>query len=151
MTTDDAYVLRGIRTGIQRIGFRYHAHSCRSASRNMEWAGQHPLPVQKYLEKELAAGRIVGPLDREVNVHISRLRVIPKPHQPGKWRLITDLSSPEGASVNDGIDPRVCSVNYISVDDAVRAVINLGRWPSSIWRTPIALSLCIRGTGFYSA
>lgn len=41
--------------------------------------------------------------------------------------MITDLLSPEGASVNDGIDPCLCSVNYISVDDAVSTVIGLGR------------------------
>ena len=35
---------------------------------------------------------------------MSRFGVISKPHQPGKWRLITDLSSPKGASVNDGIN-----------------------------------------------
>ena len=30
---------------------------------------------------------------RSASIHISRFGVIPKPHQPGKWRLITDLSS----------------------------------------------------------
>jgi hypothetical protein len=29
--------------------------------------------------------------------------------------------------MNDGIDPRVCSVKYITVDDAVRTVIGLGQ------------------------
>ena len=50
--------------------------------------------------------------------------VIPKPHKPGKWRLITDLSSPKGASVNDRINSRFCS---LSIDDAVRMVQRLGR------------------------
>jgi hypothetical protein len=52
-------------------------------------------------------------------VHISRVGVIPKP-QPGKWRLIADLSSP----VNDR---ELCSVCYASVDDAVRCIRSLGR------------------------
>lgn len=45
---------------------------------------------------------------------MSRFGVIPKSHQPGKWRLIVDLSYPEGKSVNDGIDPNLMSLNYAS-------------------------------------
>ena len=60
-------------------------------------------------------------------LQISRFGVIPKPHQPGKWRLITDLSSPEGSSINDGIATRFCSLSYTSVDDAVRRVLELQR------------------------
>ena len=29
--------------------------------------------------------------------------------------------------MNDGIDPRLCSVDYASVDDAVTAIVRLGR------------------------
>ena len=47
---------------------------------------------------ELAAGRIIGPIAAEFRdrIQVRRFGVIPKPHQPGKWRLITDLSSPGG-------------------------------------------------------
>ena len=117
------YIVNGIRQGF-RIGFGYLTHSCSGASRNMV---SHPQPIQQYIERERGAGRIIGPLDSGVRVHISRFGVILKPHQPGKWRFITDLSSPEGVSVNDGIDPRLCSVNYISVDDAASAILHLGR------------------------
>ena len=48
----------------------------------------------------------------------------PKPHQPGKWQLITDLSSPNGTSINDGID---CSLSYASVDDTVKCIAHLGK------------------------
>ena len=37
------------------------------------------------------------------HIHVSRIGVIPKKHQAGKWRLIVDLSYPEGQSINDGI------------------------------------------------
>ena len=37
--------------------------------------------------------------------------VIPKKHQPGKWRLITDMSFPEDQSINDCIDQKLCSHN----------------------------------------
>ena len=93
-------------------------------------AKQHPQPIRDYLAKELEAGRVIGPLGRDasgLNIQVSRFGVISKPHQPGKWRLITDQSSPEGASVNDGVDPRLCLVNYASVDDAVEVIVRLGR------------------------
>ena len=52
---------------------------------------------------------------------------MPKGHQPGRWRLIVDLSSPKGASDNDGIEPEVCSVRYTSVDAACKRVVAKGR------------------------
>ena len=42
------------------------------------------------------------------------------------WRLIVDLSSPEGQSINDGIDRSVCSIKYASIDDAVDIIRRLG-------------------------
>ena len=59
---------------------------------------------------------------------VSRFGAIPKGHTPGKWRLIVDLSAPEGHSVNDGIDPELCSLEYTSVDQAARVVGSLGRY-----------------------
>ena len=43
----------------------------------------------------------------------------------GKWRLIVDLSSPKGTSVNDRIDPSLWSVSYASVEDMTLAVLHL--------------------------
>ena len=40
-------------------------------------------------------------------------------------RLIIHLSHPKGASVNDGIEPELCTLKYASVDKA--AVLSLGR------------------------
>ena len=37
-----------------------------------------------------------------------------------------DLSDPAGFSINDGIDRELCSLKYVSVDDAVRSVVDLG-------------------------
>ena len=42
-------------------------------------------------------------------IHYSRFGVIPKNHQPDKWRLIIDLSHPKNYSVNDGIPKDLCS------------------------------------------
>ena len=70
-----------------------------------------------------------------------------------KWRLILDLSSPEGQKVNDGIQPdlcsltyvSVCSLTYVSVDDAARIIVQAGRGAllakvdikSAYWLVPV--------------
>ena len=86
---------------------------------------QNPNVVQEYLVKE---GRILGPLPVSdfPMVHISRFGVIPK-GSLGKWRLIVYLSAPEEHSINDGIREDLCSLKYVSVDNAAQAVLRLGR------------------------
>ena len=123
-----AYILRGLREGF-RIGYKYGSHELRPASRNMQSAKQNKQVVEECLAKEVAEGRVVGPLNPAniPGVQISPFGVIPKPHQTGKWRLIMDLSAPEGQSVNDGIDKRLSSLRYVSVDDVASLVQNLGR------------------------
>ena len=58
-------------------------------------------------------------------IQVSRFGVISKSHQPGKWRLIVDLSHRPGNSVNDGIDPVLCSLTYTSVEAAAKMVLEL--------------------------
>ena len=53
--------------------------------------------------------------------------MIPKKNKPNKWRLILDLSSPEGQSINDGIDKDLASLTYISVDDVVTVIRKAGK------------------------
>ena len=60
-------------------------------------------------------------------IHINRFGVIPKGHNTGKWMLITDLSFPPNHSVNDGIDPSLCSLSYISVDQVADIATQYGR------------------------
>ena len=84
----------------------------------MRAAKDHPQFVDSYIRKECEAGRLLGPFDPDLFpvVQISRFGVIPK-SEPDSWRLILDLSYPEGRSVNDGISPEICSLSYITVDD----------------------------------
>ena len=71
----------------------------------------------------------MGPFGKAVapKVHINRFGVIPKKHQPGKWRLISDLSYPEGRSVNDLITPKWCSLSYISVEQVATEALLKGK------------------------
>ena len=106
------FVLTGIREGF-RIGF-HRASPLHSASRNMHSAREHPEVVQ---DKECSLGRMLGPFlpPGQASLPQCRFGVIPKGRGTGKWRLITDLSYPPGLSVNDGIDPDLCSLVYTSV------------------------------------
>ena len=105
-----------------------HWQPLRSAARNMQSVAEHPEVIREYLAEECAQGRVLGPLEPEAvsGVHISRFGLIPK-KTPGAWRLIVDLSSPEGSSVNDGIAEHLCSLRYMSVADALAMVHCLGR------------------------
>ena len=47
--------------------------------------------------------------------------------RPNKWRLILDLSSPEGHSINDAISKDLFSLSYVSVDDVVACILKEGR------------------------
>jgi hypothetical protein len=110
------------------MGFNYSNCKCKSASNNMASAKENPEPVDNYLMIELQINRIIqAPQKYRESIQISRFGVIPNTNQPGKWRLILDLSIPDGSSVNDGVDASLCSLSYISVDMAVAQVLKLGK------------------------
>ena len=120
-------LVQGMQHGF-RIGFDWKERFGKPAKSNMLSAEQNPEVVDAYLAKEVTVGRVVA-LSAEhqlTEVHISWFGVIPKPHQPGKWRLIV-MSHPKGRSVNDGISPELCSLAYASIDDAVKIILQQGR------------------------
>ena len=104
------YIVSGIRDGFL-VGYTYGATTLSSAKKNMQSAEENPHVVEEYVEAELVLGVLLGPYQREkvTGVHLNRFGVIPKSSQPGKWRLIVDLSHLEGRCINDGIDPGRCS------------------------------------------
>ena len=63
----------------------------------------------KEKQEEVAVGRLV-PVQASNVVQISPIGIIPKSSQPGKFRLIVDLSAPQGACVNEGITSELCSL-----------------------------------------
>ena len=109
---------------------------------------QHPKVIDNYLKKEVDLSNILGlfPSLSAPMVHINRFRVVPKKHQPGKWRLITDLLFPEEESVNDAIDPTMCSLKYITVEQVAKKAVLLGKGSliakidikSAYWLIPVA-------------
>ena len=120
-------MLEGISQGF-RVGY-FHPRRLKSTLRNKPSAYLHPEVVDSYLANEVSFGRVAGPFDHPPlpGLHISSFGVIPKKGQPGKWRLIVDLSSPHGSSVNDGISAKDFTMQYIHVDHIIRMVTQLGR------------------------
>ena len=114
---------RGIVEGF-RIGFS-RSSSLRIPQTNFQSVARNPSVVDKYIESELSTGRLAHPI--VLTARRNPIGIIPKPLQPGKFRLIVDLSSPLGGSVNDGIDRNLCSLQYTSVDQAARLVAACGR------------------------
>ena len=121
-----SYVLNGLRNGF-RLGFR-PLRKLSSARKNKLSAFQHPKIIDDYLANEVAFHRVAGPFSHPPfpNLHVSSFGVIPKKGQPGKWRLIVDLSSPSGSSVNDGIDPEEFAMHYVKVDQIIQMVDKYG-------------------------
>ena len=95
----------------------------------MQSAEVRPDMISGFFSSELRAGWVLGLIEPEVaaTVQVNRFGLVPKGHQPGMWRLIVDLSFPRGCSVDDGIEPEVCSLHYISVDKACKRVMAKGR------------------------
>ena len=119
------YIVNGIRDRF-RVRFDY-SRSCRGSSRNMSSALEKPQVITEYLANECAVGHVLGPFSREEfpQIHTSRFGVIPK-GSTGKWRLIVDMSLPEGASVNDAIQESLCSLTYVGTKDAAREIVPWG-------------------------
>ena len=89
----------------------------------------HLRPVlQKKLQKELDAGRILGPFDEPPfpNLRVSPIKVAPK-KTPGEYRFIHNLSYPyDEEAVNTSIPRYKVSVQYSTVDDAIAHIKEVG-------------------------
>ena len=83
--------------------------------------------VSQALEKELTLGRIAGPFVSPPFpfFQLSPLGAVPK-KTPGSFRLIFDLSFPQGSSVNDHISDVFSEVSYVEFSEAIRLVSKAG-------------------------
>lgn len=118
-----SYVLSGFRHGFD-IGYVGVASNTRP--RNLLSADQNPMAVTEAIARELVRGHTSGPFLEPPfeQFHCSPLGAVPK--KDGTHRIILDLSSPKGDSINDGISPTAYSVHYSSFDDAVSMVRSVG-------------------------
>ena len=121
------FIIDGLGQGF-RIGFQHGKATLWQEGTNMH-CPDHTV-VSEYLATEVKLNRVVKMSRLEasrMNIHCSPIGVIPKKNKSGKWRLIVDLSTPEGRSVYDSIDKDMISLSYTSVDNIAARVIQLGR------------------------
>ncbi len=125
-----AELLKGIEEGF-RLGYEQGRAPLRAEGKNMPSAMEHGNVVDKYLSAEVEAGRVAvaGSLQQAETwaIHCSPFGVIPKKNRPGKFRLIMNLSAPDGASVNDGICKEMASLSYVTLDRVAEEAAGLGR------------------------
>ena len=74
-------------------------------------------------------GRMVGPIPPQLHpsLHTSPIGLVPKGRDSGQFRMIVDLSAPDGHCTNDGISTDLCSLQYASIDNALHYIVSLGR------------------------
>lgn len=121
------YILKGLEKGF-RIGFRYQQAQLKQCSSSMVIKDRSV--VSEYLHTELRLNCLIKLPSKEageLGIHCSPIGIIPKKGKPGKWRLIVDLSAPEGASINDGVDKETSSLSYTSVDAITSRVLALSQ------------------------
>ncbi len=91
---------------------------------------RYPEAIRDYLASECMCTRANRwPTPRRILPGTPHQQVRPDPEEnPGGVEAdCGPLSSPEGASVNDGVYEHLCSLKYVSVDDAVGIITRLGR------------------------
>ena len=95
---------------------------------NLKSVRDRPEVVRQKIMKEVEAGWVAGPFDTRPlpALRVSPLGLVPK-KEPGEYRLIHHLSYPPGKSLNDFIDPKLCSVQYTQFDAAINMVHDLGK------------------------
>ena len=105
----------------------YHGPRTPQQAPNLRSGSEHPMIIDDALSKEIRANRLAGPFDTipYPNLRISGVGVVPK--KDGSWRLINHLSAPEDNSINDYIDPCTYSLQYHTIDDAIRLCYKLGK------------------------
>ena len=122
------FIVRGLQDGFH-IGFAHQSQRLRSKGRNHPSSLANPTSVDDFINAELRAGRLVGPITSHIRplLHTSPIGLVPKGHATNKWRVIVDLSSPAKASVNDGIESELCSLRYATLDNALQLITRLGQ------------------------
>lgn len=94
---------------------------------NLKSVGVYPQVMREKVFKEVEEGRVEGPFESPPfrNFRISPLGVMPK-REPGSFCIIHHLSFPKGGSLNDDIDGELCSVLYVTFEEAIIKIRSFG-------------------------
>ena len=120
-----AYLINGFTDGFR---IHHYGNTSRDLDKNLKTATKLPQVVDKKLEKELSAGRIMGPFHSSPfdEFVVSPLGLREKKVK-GQYRVIHDLSYPQGDSINSGIPREYAKVQYSSVSDAIEHILYFGQ------------------------
>jgi hypothetical protein len=127
--SDRCYTAEILVAGMKHGSYvRYEGDRTESVSKqNHPDARSHPHELLQLVLQELALGRVIGPFSVQDPpfscVKVCPLNIVPKGDK--KWRLIQDLSSPQGHSVNDGI--LHMPTEWQLIDDALQLVYDAGK------------------------
>ena len=111
-----------------RVGFEC-APSGHVQRPNHSTAFAHPEIITESITKEVQNGRVKQVSSPPFNSFCSPIGLAPKwaNGMQNGWRVIFDLSSPEGVSVNDGIPKEYGTIAYETLNDAIRLVAQAGK------------------------
>ena len=103
---------------------------CNTDIKNMTSCFDNPEVVSEYLHKEVSDGRMAGPFKSLPfpKFQLNKIGLVEK-KTPGKFRMIYDLSSPKGQSINDYINDVFAKVTYASLSDAIHLITMCGPHP----------------------
>ena len=146
---DSAYVLHGLRHGFSLSPSSFPTESVRLPAR--KYSRDHLQAILQLLEVELLEGKIAGPFrEPPFDIFLEHpIFLVDKPHATPPWRLIHDLSSPVGLSLNSFIPTEERVVKYPSVDLAADTILRLDSDRVYLAKTDISnafrnLSVCPR-------
>ena len=117
------YVITGLKEGFD-IG--YVGGELRDAYRNNKSARDNASKVNAAIMECLREKTLTGPFEQKPMPHVHCSPIGAAEKSSGAVRVILDLSSPKGASVNDFINKEDFPVKYSSFDDAVEMVAGIG-------------------------
>ena len=111
-----------------RVG--YQGPIVRVRSSNHSSVYRIPNEITQSIQDELAAGRIARVSSLPLFFFVSPLGAIEKEANGVHtgWRRFHDLSFPRGASVNDGIPEHLGTLQYQTLEDAIRLIALTGRY-----------------------
>lgn len=119
-----AFLVEGFREGFR---IPHKPLPLKWSARNHKSASVHHEVLTEYIQSEKTVGRIVGTFQSPPHPYFvsSPLGIIPI-KEPGSFRVIHNLSFPEGQSVNDLIPQHMTSVSYKDFDHVVHLINTAG-------------------------
>ena len=117
-------LIQGLKHGFK---LQYNGPRLPVQSKNSRSVSENPDLVREKIFKEIDLGRVAGPFDYPPmpTFRVSPIFLVRKKN--GDFRLIHNLSYPTQYSVNDYIDPELCTVRYSGIDDAIDMINRIGK------------------------